>query len=347
MKEICEEWLDALVESHSLKIKLLGTCACLSLPKMNQDSNSKESSDETLASNDAFAISENEELIKFKNSTIEEFEALKSSFFAEANLLKNKHLKSYLNNVSINNSEHLIKQLQDNTNFLREQLKNKDKIINSLLQQLSKRDDIVVQCSYEKVSSNSNVIIPYSISNNSNCLNKTNMAVNTDDVSDIAIVDSPHKDILSISDQLRNIRAEHHSKYLKSKWNKDAIPEKPLEKTPISVTPVTEEDNLLSNDTPNKWTGGTICIAGDSILNGIDGSLLSQKRLVKVKLFPGPTITDMYDHLKLILKRHPEFLILHIGTNDTSKHMPNEIVDKLLALKRFAASQKKECKVII
>ena len=175
-------------------------------------------------------------------------------------------MKSYLNNVSINNSEHLIKQLQDNTNFLREQLKNKDKIINSLLQQLSKRDDIVVQCSYEKVSSNSNVIIPYSISNNSNCLNKTNMAVNTDDVSDIAIVDSPHKDILSISDQLRNIRAEHHSKYLKSKWNKDAIPEKPLEKTPISVTPVTEEDNLLSNDTPNKWTGGTICIAGDSIL---------------------------------------------------------------------------------
>ena len=94
--------------------------------------------------------------------------------------------------------------MQDNINFLREQLKNKDEIINSLLQQLSKRDDIVVQCNYEKVSSNSNVVIPYSVSNNSNGLNNTNMTVNTDDVSDITIVDSPHKDIQCISEQLRN-----------------------------------------------------------------------------------------------------------------------------------------------
>ena len=56
------------------------------------------------------------------------------------------------------------------------------------------------------------------------------MIVNTNDVSDIAIVDSPHKDNLSISEQLRNIRAEHHSKYIKSKQNKDAILEKPLGK---------------------------------------------------------------------------------------------------------------------
>ena len=75
------------------------------------------------------------------------------------------------------------------------------------------------------------------------------MTVNTDQISDIAIVDSPHKDLQSISEQLRNIRAEHYSKYIKSKRNKDAIPEKPLEKIQTSVTPVTQEDNLPSNDT--------------------------------------------------------------------------------------------------
>ena len=80
-KEIFEERVDALGESHSVKIKLIGTRTCVSLPKLNQDSNSKESSDETLASNDNLTISENEELIKFKNSVIEEFDALKSSFF--------------------------------------------------------------------------------------------------------------------------------------------------------------------------------------------------------------------------------------------------------------------------
>ena len=57
---------------------------------------------------------------------IEVFNALKSSFFPEVNSFKDKHLNSYANDVSINNSERLIRQLQDHINFLRQQLKNKD-----------------------------------------------------------------------------------------------------------------------------------------------------------------------------------------------------------------------------
>ena len=74
------------------------------------------------------------------------------------------------------------------------------------------------------------------MSNNSNDLNNTNVTVNTNDVSNIRIVDSPHKNILSISEQLRNIQAEHHSKYLKSKQNKDAIPEKSLKNNYFSTS---------------------------------------------------------------------------------------------------------------
>ena len=103
-KEIFEKRLDALIESHSAKVKLLGTRTCLHLSKLNQDSNSKESSDDTLASNETLAIIENKELIRFKSSIMEEFDALKSSFFAEVNLFKNKHLNSYPNDVSINNA---------------------------------------------------------------------------------------------------------------------------------------------------------------------------------------------------------------------------------------------------
>ena len=125
-----EERLDELVESHSVKIKLLRTRTCLSLPKSNQDSNSKNSIDETLVSNDTFALSKNEELIKCKISITDEFDELKSSFFAEVNSFKNKYLNSYSNDVSINGSERLIKQLQDNINFLRQELKNKDEMIN-------------------------------------------------------------------------------------------------------------------------------------------------------------------------------------------------------------------------
>ena len=68
---------------------------------------------------------------------------------------------------------------------------------------------------------------------------------------------------------------------------------------------------------------------------------------MKVRQFPGATITDTNDHLKPILKRDPEFHVLRIGTNDTSKYTPSEIVDKVLALKRFVVSQSEEYKVII
>ena len=55
----------------------------------------------------------NEELSKFKDSVIEGFDALKSSFLAEVDSLKKRHLISCGNDVLGENSEHLIKQLQD------------------------------------------------------------------------------------------------------------------------------------------------------------------------------------------------------------------------------------------
>ena len=67
------------------------------------------------------------------------------------NYCKSKHLNFYANGISRNNSERLIRQLQDNINFLREQLKNEDEIINSLLQQLSKLDNIVVQYNHSSI----------------------------------------------------------------------------------------------------------------------------------------------------------------------------------------------------
>ena len=68
---------------------------------------------------------------------------------------------------------------------------------------------------------------------------------------------------------------------------------------------------------------------------------------MKVRQFSGATRTDMYDNLKPILKRHPELLILHIGTNGTSKYPPNKILYKVLSLKRLIASQNEKCKIII
>ena len=76
---------------------------------------------------------------------IQRYDALKLSFSAEVNFFKKIDCG---NDVIFANSERLIKQLQEDMTFLREQLKNKDKVTNSLLQQLAKRDNIVVECNH-------------------------------------------------------------------------------------------------------------------------------------------------------------------------------------------------------
>ena len=115
-----------------MQIKLVGTRTCLPLPKGAQYSKSHQEFNESLR------INVNEELSKFKVSVIEEFDALKSSFLAEVDSFKKRHLISCGNDVLAVNSERLIKQLQEDVTFLREQLKNKDEVVHSLLQQLAK-----------------------------------------------------------------------------------------------------------------------------------------------------------------------------------------------------------------
>ena len=82
---------------------------------------------------------------KFKVSVIEEFDALKSSFLAEVDSFKKRHLISCGNDVLTMNSERLLKQLQEDITFLGEQLKNKE-VIHSLLQQLAQSENVDVEC---------------------------------------------------------------------------------------------------------------------------------------------------------------------------------------------------------
>ena len=139
-KEHFEGLLEKLIKCHSVQVKLVGTRMYLSLPKGAQYSKSHKEFNESLR------LNVNEEVSKFKVSVIEEFDARKSSFLAEVDSFKKRHLISCGNDVLAENSERLIKQLKEDITFLREQLKNKDEVIHSLLQQLVKRDNVVVEC---------------------------------------------------------------------------------------------------------------------------------------------------------------------------------------------------------
>ena len=100
-------------------------------------------------------------------------------------------------------------------------------------------------------------------------------------------------------------------------------------------------------DNPKEWPKGTVCVAGDSILNRMDEKLLSRKRIVNVTPFSEAVISNMYDLLKPVLKRNPDYIILHNGANYATRNTANELLDKILALKSFVTRNNKNCKAII
>ena len=78
-----------------------------------------------------------------------------------------------------------------------------------------------------------------------------------------------------------------------------------------------------------------VIIAGDSILNHIEGPRLSNRRRhTKVHSSSGASTEDTIDFIKPLAYRNPDYLIIHAGTNDLG-HLPlkdtlmnyNDIVD--------------------
>ena len=53
---------------------------------------------------------------------------------------------------------------------------------------------------------------------------------------------------------------------------------------------------------------------------------MSFRRNIKVHFFPGATIQDMYYYLVALLRKRPDEIILHVGTNDA----PHMKADKIL-----------------
>ena len=92
----------------------------------------------------------------------------------------------------------------------------------------------------------------------------------------------------------------------------------------------------------------TTLIVGDSMITGVDETMISTKgRVVKVRSFSGAKIEDMYGYLKPVLKKCPNNIILHDGTNNTAREPARPDFDKLLSLKYFIEKTLPNCKISI
>ena len=108
----------------------------------------------------------------------------------------------------------------------------------------------------------------------------------------------------SCEEQLTEVRKKYHDKYITFTNNKPLLSDHPFRK-------------------------GTCLIVGDSILAGIDENRLSTgKHKAKVRYFPGARTDHMYNYMKEPLRKLPDYIILHIGTNDAVNNTSREILGK-------------------
>ena len=71
------------------------------------------------------------------------------------------------------------------------------------------------------------------------------------------------------------------------------------------------------------------------MVNGIDEKRLSKKHgNVKELIIP-------------IIKKQPDYLILHVGTDDAATNTPKKIVDDLLILKPNISKQLPRCRIVL
>ena len=144
--ESFEKSLALLQASHSIKPNIIFNRTCLPIPKHSsipkvctQNTSSIKTDFEDFKSNFIETLNVQTEL--FMNQQ-------KELFFTEMNSFKNKLLTSLKHNTKShshepsNNTDRIISLLQDQIEFLQEQLKSKDKIINSLIENLSRNDDV-------------------------------------------------------------------------------------------------------------------------------------------------------------------------------------------------------------
>ena len=72
------------------------------------------------------------------------------------------------------------------------------------------------------------------------------------------------------------------------------------------------------------------------------------KKFVNVKVFhfSGARIEDLNHYIVPIIKNKPDYLILHVGTNDATTNSSRKTVDDLLMLRTNISKQLQDCRIV-
>lgn len=88
-----------------------------------------------------------------------------------------------------------------------------------------------------------------------------------------------------------------------------------------------------------------VYLVGDSLLHGIHERGLTKKHSVKVKAHGGATTRDMIDHIKPVLRRQPDTIIVHCGTNDLTANV--NTIEQMEEILKVAKQESSNTKIVI
>ena len=134
-KETFDKLLNQLINSNSVKLNTVGNRECLSLPTESNKRNQQNHTENHFNVENCFR--------NLKSVITDEFESLKKSFLKEVSIFKNELLQSSIAKTLENHLERLIGHLESQILFLQRELKEKNQLVNSLLHQISKCNDII------------------------------------------------------------------------------------------------------------------------------------------------------------------------------------------------------------
>jgi len=256
-------------------------------------------------------------------------------------LLQEEHQNSVIEKVTIEN-------LENEICYLKKELEMKNKIIETIFSRTSG-------------SGSPNDFDEDSILFDNSVISKELVNMEKADKTNIIQDNNLRKCMCDIDDQLTSIRKHKHKMFLELQQNETNNTNHDIVDFKIATSINNTQDEMIISSTyyddiPNneKWKPNTTLIVGDSMIAGIDEKRISgsddeknhKKRNVKVRMFEGGKIVDMYDRIKRLLKKCPANLIVHVATNDTVSKTSSDILNEIILLKQFLSSKAPGVKVI-
>ena len=243
---------------------------------------------------------------------------MKSSFLTEVKSFKNEFLQSCVKhslsqkvhgNLTSEISERFINHLEEQITFLREQPRNKDKIINSLITQLSKNSEVMQtpiinqqdKTLFLKTAEENTTPVKQKLSHNTETTN--NIDLNTPKTKTSKVNFTIEK-----CDEIETVLSNNTKK----------------------INPKSENKQVIKNN--NIKTQKSVIILGDSMIKHINGWEIS-KRLqsdckVYVKQCSGARKKCMKGYMKPPLRENPDYFILHVCTNEFNTERSPELIAK-------------------